>query len=221
MIDFARARRTMIDTQIRVNDVTDAALVAAMGEVPREIFAPAEKRAIAYLDDDLVVSAPGAAPRSIMEPMVLARLIQVAKVGPDDVVLDVGPATGYSAAVLGRLAGSVIAVEEDPDLAAAASAALTAAGATNVAVVPGRLVEGAPKHGPFDVILLQGSVDVVPPALLAQLRDGGRLVAVVGRGRAARATVHTAIGGAVTARPVFDAAIPPLPGFEKKAEFIL
>jgi protein-L-isoaspartate(D-aspartate) O-methyltransferase len=139
---------------------------------------------------------------------------------PDDHVLDVGCATGYSAALLGRLASEVVALEEDADLAAIASRLLKKLGASNVKVVTGPLPAGWPQAAPYDAILLQGSAEVVPEALTAQLKDGGRLAAVVGSGRSAKATVYIRSGGVVSARPVFDAAIPMLPGFARPPQFV-
>lgn len=220
MIDFARARRTMIDTQVRVNDVTDGRVVAALMAVPREDFVPAARRELAYIDDDIAVSeaAPGKPARYLIELMVLAKMLHAAGIQPEDKVLDIGVATGYSAAVLAELAATVVAVEEDEALVAAARTAL--AGRANVTVHAGPLAAGAPASGPYDVVLLEGAVEAVPQALLDQLKDGGRLVAVVGAGRAAKCLVHSRIGQEISARPIFDAAIPALPGFAAPRGFV-
>ncbi|MBN8937839.1 MAG: protein-L-isoaspartate O-methyltransferase [Rhizobiales bacterium] len=220
MIDFARARRTMVDTQIRVNDVTDARIIEALLSVPREAFVPEARRELAYIDDDVAVNeaAGGKPARYLIELMVLAKMVHAAAIGPDAAVLDIGVATGYSSAVLARIAASVVALEEDEALAAAARQSL--AGAGNVTVVTGALAGGAPQQGPYDAILLEGAVEVVPEALFSQLKDGGRLVAVVGTGRAAKCLVHTRISSEISARPIFDAAIPPLPGFAAERGFV-
>lgn len=220
MMDFARARRTMIDTQIRVNDVTDSRIVDALMAVPRENFVPDALRPLAYLDDDLAVKGETGSrtTRYLVEPMVLARMIQAAGIGPADRVLDVGAATGYSSAVLGRIAGSVVALEEDGDLAAKARQAL--GGESHVVVVEATLCGGAADRGPFDVIILQGAAELVPQSLLAQLAEGGRLVAVVGTGRAAKCMVHVRIGQEFSIRPAFDAALPLLPGFAAPRGFV-
>lgn len=220
MMDFERARRTMVDTQIRVNDVTDARIIEALMAVPREAFVPEQRRALAYLDDDLAVveASDGRPARFLIEPMILARMLQAAGIGAESRVLDVGPATGYSTAVLARIAGKVTAVEADPALAASARAAL--AGEANVSVVEAPLEVGHAPGGPYDAVLIEGSVDHVPQMLLDQLGPGGRLIAVVGRGRAAKCLVHTRIGDEISARPAFDAAIPPLPGFAVPAGFV-
>ncbi len=221
MIDFVELRRGMVDGQVRTNDVTDLRIVAAMLEIPRERFVPEPLRALAYIDDDLVIRpATAAAPaRYLIEPMVLAKLLQLADIAPDALVLDIGVGTGYSAAVLARLCEQVVALEDDAELAAAANAALSDLAITNVAVLTGPLTAGWPGEAPYDVILLNGSVDVVPPALLAQLKEGGRLVSVVGRGGAGRAAVFTKVGSGASERVVFNAAIPPLPGFEATPRF--
>lgn len=220
MIDFAQARRTMVDGQVRVNDVTDAALIAAMLEIPREKFVPETRASLAYIDEDLCVrEAEGGKPaRYLMEPMVLAKLIQALQIRSSDRVLDVGCATGYSAAVLSRLAEHVAALEDDATLAKVAQKAL--AGRKNVEVVTGPLAAGWTAGAAYDAILLGGAVERVPESLLGQLRDGGRLAAVIRKDSAAKAAVFTRSGENVTARRLFDAAIPPLPGFEAPKTFV-
>ena len=217
MIDFAAARRMMVDGQVRTADVTDLRLLAAMGDVPRERFVPESKAELAYLDQDLPVS-DGDGRRRLLKPMVLAKLIQLAEIGDTDHVLDVGCATGYSSAVLARLAGSVVALEEDRALARMAEQAL--AGVSNVTVVVGPLVTGWPIAEPYDVIIMQGATEVVPDALLAQLKNGGRLVCVLGPGPQRKATIYRKIDGDVSGRPVFDAAAPLLPGFKRAPAFV-
>lgn len=219
MINFAELRRAMVDAQVRANDVTDLRIVAAMLETPRERFVPAGLRNFAYIDDDLLVKDASPA-RYLMEPMVLAKLLQAAEIGPDALVLDVGAATGYSTAVLAKLAGQVVAVEEDAELAAQGSGLLVELGLLNAAYVQGPLTAGWAGEAPYDVILLNGSIDAAPEALLAQLKPEGRLMAVVGRGRAGRATVYSNTAGGIGSRVVFDAAVPTLPGFEARPGFV-
>jgi protein-L-isoaspartate(D-aspartate) O-methyltransferase len=218
MTDFAQARRMMVEGQIRTSDVTDLRVQAAFGEVPRERFVPRDRQALAYLDRDVPVDSAGA--RRLLKPMVLAKLIQAAAVGEGDRVLDVGCATGYSSVILSRLAGAVTALEEDSALADAAVGALAAAGANNVKVVSGPLAAGWPPDAPYDVILLNGSAEIVPQALLDQLADGGRLVGVVGRAPIGQATVYRRSGAHVGAHPEFDAVAPLLPGFAKPPAFV-
>jgi protein-L-isoaspartate(D-aspartate) O-methyltransferase len=220
MTDFAAARRMMVDGQVRTADVTDPRLIAAMLELPRERFVPEDKVSLAYLDLDATVSEPGLPVRRLLKPMVLGKLVQVAEVAATDRVLDIGCATGYSTALLSRLAASVVGVEEDEILARRAAEALAELGVANAKVVTGPLSRGAPAEGPFDLILLQGSVETVPAALREQIADGGRLACVLGRGPAAKAMLYRRADGDVSGRPVFDAAAAPLPGFSKPAEFV-
>jgi protein-L-isoaspartate(D-aspartate) O-methyltransferase len=222
MPDFAAARRMMVDGQVRTSDVTDLRIIAAMLALPRERFVPHENAALAYLDLDLpaTTAAGGAPPRRLLKPMVLAKMVQVAAIKGSDHVLDVGCATGYSAALLARLAGSVVALEQDRELAGIAQENLTAAAAANVTVVTGPLVEGFKAKAPYDVIFVEGSIEVVPQALCEQLKDGGRLIAIVGRAPNCRATIYRSVQGEVSGWPIFDAAATLLPGFAKPPEFV-
>ena len=218
MTDFAQARRMMVEGQIRTNDVTDLRVLAAFDEVPRERFVPERWQAIAYLDRDVPVGATGA--RCLLKPMVLAKLIQAAEVGEGDRVLDLACATGYSSAILAKLARVVVALEEDADLAASATRALAAASTGNANVTTGNLVDGWPREAPYDVILLNGSIEVAPQPLLEQLADGGRLVAIVGRAPIGRGTVYRRSGTHVSTQAEFDAVAPLLPGFSKPPAFV-
>jgi protein-L-isoaspartate(D-aspartate) O-methyltransferase len=219
MADFAQARRMMVDGQIRTNDVTELNLLAAFDEVPRERFVPERWQAIAYLDRDVPVQESGA--RCLLKPMVLAKLIQSAAVGEGDRVLDVGCATGYSAAILSKLSRSVVALDEDAALAESAARTLGSVGSGNVRVVTGKLADGWPRDAPYDVILLNGSTEVAPQSLLDQLSPaGGRLVTVVGGAPIGRGTVYRRSGTHVSAHREFDAVAPPLPGFSKPPAFV-
>jgi protein-L-isoaspartate(D-aspartate) O-methyltransferase len=220
MIDFVQARRTMVDGQVRVNDVTNAALIAAMLEIPREKFVPEARANLAYIDEDLCVrEAEGGNPaRYLMEPMVLAKLLQALEIKPTDHVLDVGCATGYAAAVMSRLAERVVALEEDAALVKIAQKALS--GRKNVDVVAGPLVAGWTAGAAYNAILIEGAVERVPDALLGQLRDGGRLAVVIRKDSAAKAAIFTRTGENISTRRLFDAAIPALPGFELPKSFV-
>jgi len=220
MVEFAEARRMMVDGQIRTNDVTDPRILAAMQEIARERFVPSARRPIAYLDRDIEVSAGDRRPRRfLLKPMVLARMLQVAGLSEGDLVLDVGCATGYASAVMARLARAVVALDDDAGLLAQAEHTLAELGVRNVTVRCGPLPQGAPADGPYDVIMLQGAAEIVPKTLLAQLRDGGRLVGVCGSEPARKITVYQANAAHMTAQPVFDASAPLLPGFARPLEF--
>lgn len=219
MTDFAAARRMMVDGQVRTADVTDPRLLAAMLELPRERFFPEEKASLAYLDLDVPVSDAGAPVRRLLKPMVLAKLIQTAGVAATDRVLDVGCATGYSTALLARLAGSVVGLEEDAALARRAGEALALAGLTHATIATGPLSQGWRQGAPYDLIVLEGSTEIPPQSLFDQLKDGGRLVCVLGRSPG-KAMLYRRIEGELSGRPVFDAAAAPLPGFAKRQEFV-
>lgn len=217
MTDYAAARFHMVECQVRPNKVTDQAVIEAMMAIPREQFVPEAARAVAYVDEDIRI-APG---RYLMEPMVLARLIQEAGIAAEDVVLDVASGTGYAAAVLGRISASVIGVEGDGALAEQAQAVLRAVDARGVTVVAGDPTAGYPGQAPYNVIVVSGgAVAEVPTALFHQLAEGGRLVAVVAGRRVGVATLYLKRGGTVSRRPLFDANTPVLPGFEAKPGFV-
>jgi protein-L-isoaspartate(D-aspartate) O-methyltransferase len=220
MTDFAAQRRMMVDGQVRTADVTDLRLLAAMLELPRERFFPEERASLAYLDLDTPVSAPGQPIRRLLKPMVLAKLIQTAGIAATDRVLDVGCASGYSTALLADLAGSVVGLEEDTVLARQAADLMIATGRSSAKIVTGPLARGWAADGPYDVILTQGSVEVIPPALSDQLKDGGRLVCVLGRAPQGKAMFYRRAENDFSGRPVFDAAAGALPGFAKPAEFV-
>lgn len=215
--DFSELRTKMVDGQIRTTDVTSAPLLDALLSVPREAFVAAGQRAIAYIDEDIRI-ADGPA-RYLMEPSPLAKLLQIAEIDANDHALVVGCATGYSAAIFSRIAKSVVALESDPSLADMAATTLSGLGCDNVSVVKGQLRDGHAAKAPYDVIFIDGSVDEVPESLLQQLNEGGRLVAVEGKGNAGIALLFLKSSGIVTGRRSFNAAIKPLPGFERTETF--
>lgn len=216
MMDYTAARIKMVDNQIRTTDVTSHSVLEAFMAVPREAFVPAPLKPLAYIDNDIEL-APG---RYLMEPSPLAKLIQLATVTKEDVVLEVGCGTGYTSAILSMLAGSVVALESDEALAATASETLAELGYDNVAVVTGELEKGYGAEAPYDVIFVNGAVEVIPESLFGELRDGGRLVAVQGYGNASQARLYVKERGIVSERSVFNTAVKPLPGFRKAAEFV-
>ena len=218
MSDFEQARIVMVDRQIRPNDVTDPRLIDAFLEVPREEFLPSNQRALAYMDEDIPLSSTDGN-RYLMEPTALAKLIQLANIREDHIVLDVGCATGYSTAVLSEICGSVVALECDESLATQASETLSRLAFDNVAVVTGELSAGYPNEAPYDVIFVGGAVEYVPDQLVDQLKAGGRLIVVEGRGNTGLARVYIREGDAASGRTAFNSAVMPLPGFAKGAAF--
>jgi protein-L-isoaspartate(D-aspartate) O-methyltransferase len=212
---FSELRSRMVDGQVRTTDVTNASLIEAMLSVPREAFVADAKKGLAYTDRGIEM-APG---RHLMAPSPFAKLVQLADIGAGDAVLDVGCGTGYASAVLSRLAGSVVALEADAGLAATARTTLAALGCKNATVVEGPLQAGHAADSPYDVIFVGGAVEAVPDGLFGQLREGGRLVAVEGQGNAGVARLHLKANGVVTSRRAFNAAVMPLPGFERARAF--
>jgi protein-L-isoaspartate(D-aspartate) O-methyltransferase len=224
MNDFASQRLTMVETQLRPNEVTDPRLLAAMGALPRDRFVPERRRVLSYMDEGIEVfpSTDDAPARLLLAPMVLARLIQLAAVEPEDAVLDVGCATGYSTGVLAALGRVVVGVEAEPELAKAARRALGDLGLNNTEIFKGPLAEGCPKQGPYEVILLNGSVPEPPQALLGQLAEGGRLAAILGQGSygaQGKAYLFIRTGGEMSGVAHFNAGAPPLPGFSPAPAF--
>jgi protein-L-isoaspartate(D-aspartate) O-methyltransferase len=222
MTDFTSLRETMVASQIRPNRVTSVKLLAALLTTPREAYLPAELQPLAYIGQDIPLSGAfqEAEGRFLLAPMIFAWLVQAAGLKPADRVLDLGSATGYSAAVLAGLAARVTAVEENPALAAFAQKALTKQGLTNVSFVTGPLIAGAAQGAPFDVIIVNGSIASIPAELSEQLAEGGRLIAVIGRGAGSKLCLCEKSGGVIRRRSVEDAGAPCLPGFEEKPAFV-
>ena len=216
MPDYHAQRLTMVESQVRVNDVTDSRVQDAMAAVPRERFVPTARKATAYADAPLEVVQG----RFLLEPRALAKMLQLAEIKPTDNVLDVGCATGYSSAILARMAARVTGLEQDADLVRVASETLPGVGATNAAVVQGGLAEGHKANAPYDVIFVNGAVEIRPDALLGQLAEGGRLVAIVKSGASGHATVFLKEKGQVGSRAGFDADAQILPGFREKVGFV-
>lgn len=216
-IDFTAVRQQMVDNQVRTTDVTEHRLLDALLSVPRENFVPADKKSLAYIDADIELSKQG---RFIMDPSPLAKLLQAAEVQSNDNVLEVGAGSGYVSAVLAHLADHVTALEVDTDLAALAKDNLANGGYANVSVVSGDLAAGHKASAPYDIIFVNGSVGVEPTQLFAQMADSGRMVVVIGYGRAAQALLYVKENNQVSSRKLFNLSIPVLPGFDKAAEFV-
>ncbi|QKD03528.1 protein-L-isoaspartate O-methyltransferase family protein [Mesorhizobium loti] len=217
--DFSELRVKMVDGQVRTTDVTSAPLLDAMLSVPRELFVGDRQRELAYIDEDIRIADSADGARYLMEASPLAKLMQLAEINTTDSALDVGCGTGYASAILSRLAKSVVALESDSALAQTAALTLSGLGYGNVTVVQGALANGHAAKAPYDVIFVGGSVEKVPVPLLDQLAEGGRLVAVEGQGNSGVARLFFKAGGVVTGRRAFNAAIKPLPGFEREHAF--
>lgn len=202
--------------------MTDRRILDAMLSIPREMFVPVASRSLAYMDEAIAfdTAARAAGHRYMMAPMTLAQLVQLAAIEEGNLVLDVGCMTGYSSVVLSRLAGAVVGLECDTALAEAAGNAFMELEADNAAIVTGDLAQGYPDEGPYDAIVLQGSVPEVPKSLLAQLKEGGRLVGVIGSRDMGQGCLFRNIGGDFSSVSSFDAGAPPLPGFERAPEFV-
>jgi protein-L-isoaspartate(D-aspartate) O-methyltransferase len=216
MFDSAMARRMMVDGQVRTADVHNPELLSAMLTIPRERFVPPSLGAQAYMDGDIEI-APG---RVLLKPMVFAKLVEAADVRATDHVLDVGCGFGYSSAVLARLAGSVVALEEAPALVGQAKGALATTGAANVTVAMGPLNAGWAAAAPYDFVLLDGATAIVPDGLGSQLKPDGRLACIFGCAPAAKAIIYRISEGRLVGRPVFDAVAPILPGFAARPAFV-
>jgi protein-L-isoaspartate(D-aspartate) O-methyltransferase len=217
MPDYAAQRLNMVDSQVRTSDVTDVRIHAAMLDVPRERFVPAARRALAY-SDTAVELVPN---RYLLDPRIFAKMLNLATIAPADRVLDVGCATGYSAAVLARLAAKVTGLEQDADLVRIASDMVQAVGAVNVTIAQGSLSDGHKQGAPYDAIVIEGAVEKVPETLLGQLAEGGRLVAVVQKGAQGQACLYLRDGGRIGHRAAFDASTPLLAGFRQPVGFVL
>lgn len=215
MVDFVKRRTMMVDTQVRPSDVTKFPIIDAMLSVEREAFVPDALREAAYVGENLTI-APG---RVMLDARTLAKMLDALDLQPTDLVLDIGAGLGYSSAVVARMAEAVVALEDDEAMTAEAQRRLSEQGVDNVAVVTGPLVEGAPKHAPYDVILVQGGVETMPEAIIAQLRDGGRIACLFMEGTLGIVRLGIKQGGRIAWRFAFNASAPILPGFARSHAF--
>ena len=217
MSEFSSRRMMMVDTQVRPSDVTKFPIIDAMLSVPREVYVPDDRREAAYVGENLPIGGG----RVVLEARTLAKLLDALDLRPGEMVLDLGCGLGYSAAVIARIVGTVVAIEDDERLAAEAQRLLSEEGVDNALVVAGPLAAGAAKHAPYDAITVQGGVETVPDSLLAQLKDGGRIGAIFMDGPLGTAKIGYKSDGRVTWRPVFNASAPVLEGFRKAHAFAL
>lgn len=215
MRDFKAQRTMMVDSQIRPSDVTKYPIIEAMLAVPREDFVPDALREAAYAD----AAVPLDDGRAMLEPRTLAKMLDALSIRPDELVLDLGCGLGYSAAVIARMADFVIALEDDEALAGEAERRLGEAGVDNVAVIAGPLADGHAKHGPYDVIFVEGAVEEMPAALADQLKEGGRIAAIFADGPVGDVRIGVKRNGRVDWRLAFNAGAAVLPGFEAARDF--
>jgi protein-L-isoaspartate(D-aspartate) O-methyltransferase len=217
MTDFAKVREAMVDGQVRPSDVTLYPVIEAMLTVPREAYVPGALREIAYIGDHLPLTEG----RVVLDPRVMAKMLDALAIRPDELVLDVGAGLGLSAALIAHLAEAVIALESDAAMAEEAEALLARHDVDNAVVETGPLGAGAPKHGPYDVIIIEGGVGEVPAALIDQLKTGGRMAAIFMDGALGRCMLGRKSDSGMDWRWSFDASAPMLPGFEKQTIFAL
>jgi protein-L-isoaspartate(D-aspartate) O-methyltransferase len=215
--DFTARRTMMVDTQVRPSDVTKFPIIDAMLQVPREAFVPGNLREAAYVGENLALGDG----RVVLEPRTLGKILDGLMIEPHHVALDLGCGFGYSTAILAQMCDFVVAVEDDEIRAATAQETLSEQGVDNAAVMTGPLAEGSAKSGPYDIITVQGAVEQVPAALLAQLRDGGRIACIFAEGALGVVRIGHKIDGVVNWRFSFNAGAPVLAGFEKEATFAL
>ena len=217
MTDYQTRRKTMVDTQIRPSDVTKFPIIEAFLSVPREKFVPDGKREAAYIGENFKIGQS----RVLLEPRTLAKLLDALDIRNDELVLDIGPGLGYSSAVISPMAEVVIAVEDDSSMANEAEEILTEVGVDNVVIQIGKLEDGAPEHGPYDVIILQGGVEKIPSSILKQLKNGGRVGAIFVEEGLGTAKIGFKLNDKINWRYSFNAAAPVLPGFFKQKDFVL
>lgn len=217
MTDFVSRRQMMVDTQIRPSDVTKFPIINAMLSVEREAYLPDHKREAAYVGENIELVAG----RVVLEPRTFAKMLDALNIQSDEMVLDIGCGLGYSTAVIERMADAVVAVEEDADMAAEAQSLLSSHGADSAAVIENSLSQGAAKHGPYDVIIIEGGVETVPANLTDQLKNGGRIAALFMSGALGTVRIGHMQNGKVSWRDAFNAAAPVLNGFAKEAVFSL
>lgn len=215
MTDYATLRRAMVDCQVRPSDVTTYGIIDAMLSVPREDFVPQERRDVAYADAQIPLSAN----RVILDPMVFAKMLDAASPDLDDLVLLVGAGFGYGAAVLARLSAAVIAVEDDAERAEECARILAEGDALNAVVEVGDLAAGAPDHGPYDIIFVEGGMEAFPETLASQVKPGGRIVGIFADGAVGQCMLGHMSDTGITWRRAFDATAPILPGFEAEKSF--
>lgn len=217
MSDYTSRRTIMVDTQVRPSDVTKFPIIDAMLSVPREAFVPRPLREAAYMGGNMDIGGG----RVMLEPRTLAKMLDGLDIQNDELVLDIGAGFGYSSAVIARMAQAVVAVEDDASRIEEAQTVLSEQGADNVILHEGVLSEGAPEHGPYDVIVVQGAIEHLPDPVADQLKDGGRIAALFLEDALGLVRIGYKVDGVMNWRFSFNAGAPVLPGFERKPAFHL
>lgn len=217
MPDYTLRRKVMVDTQVRPSDVTKFPIIDAMLSVPREKFVPDASREAAYAGEHV----PLRAGRVVLDPRILAKMLDALEFDGDELVLDIGGGLGYSSALMSRMAQAVVLLEEDAELADEAQIQLSEIGADNVIVQIGALSSGDTEHGPYDVIIIQGGIEDLPAAISSQLKEDGRIACLFMDGAFGSVKIGYKIDGVISWRFAFDGGAPILPGFERQQEFSL
>lgn len=217
MPDFAARRTMMVDTQVRPSDVTKLPIIESMLAIPREAFVSGPLMEAAYVGENLNLGGG----RVLLEPRTLGKMLDALDVKPNELVLDIAPATGYSTAVIARMAEAVVAVEPDSALADEAEAAFATVGATNIVLERADATFGAPSYGPYDAIIIEGGIEVFPATLTDQLKDGGRVAALFCDGNLGTVRLGVKSHGRILWRDVFNASAPVLDGFAATRAFAL
>ncbi|MGP6087909.1 protein-L-isoaspartate O-methyltransferase family protein [Antarctobacter jejuensis] len=217
MTDFATRRRMMVDTQVRPSDVTEFPIIDAMLTVPREAFVPRDRVEAAYASEHVDLGEG----RVLLDPRVFAKLLDALNLSNRDLVLDIGAGYGYSSAVIARIAEAVVAVEDDEARAGEAENLMAEHHADNVILHNGPLAAGAPEHGPYDAIIVEGGVEVLPDTLIDQLKEGGRMAVIFMENALGTVRIGHKLDGKMSWRYSFNGTAPVIEGFEKTAEFAL
>lgn len=214
-MDFAQARTAMVDSQVRPNDVTKYSIIAALQKVERENFVPESMRMVAYADSPIALDTG----RVILDARVFSKMLDALNILPTDFVLDIGCGLGYSTAVIASLSEAVIGVEDDATRVTDATENLMAAQVDNAVILEGELAKGAAKHGPYDVVIMEGAVEQVPANLIKQIKDGGRMAAIFNKNGVGIVRIGIKNGDGISWRDTFNADAPILPGFQSDKGF--
>jgi protein-L-isoaspartate(D-aspartate) O-methyltransferase len=217
MADYSARRLTMVDTQVRPHDVTSFSVINAMLSVPKELYVPGSAKDLAYIGGVVDLGAG----RCVADARLIGKVLEILDITPGELVLDLGCSQGYTTALIAQLAQAVVGVDCRDDLTAEAETTLSAQGIHNAIIVKDDIAKGAAKHGPYDVITIFGGVETIPPAIVGQLKDGGRIAAVFMNGALGEVKLGHKANGVLSWRMAFNAAAPVLPGFEKKIDFVL